>query len=105
MFKLRNGGGQTHWVDLQVFADIWLNDMDGPPIPSRPGGCGFVASPPKSVESVIMPGYTLVDDVLTVWFGNPGQLMLEGWREVEYDPCIQFILLMLHPTTSSRLAT
>jgi hypothetical protein len=22
MFKLRNGGGQAHWVDLQVFADI-----------------------------------------------------------------------------------
>jgi hypothetical protein len=59
--------------------------MDGPPIQSLSGGRGFVASTPKYVEPVVLRRYTLVDDVLTVWFGNPGQLMLEGWREVEYD--------------------
>jgi hypothetical protein len=84
-FKLRNGGGQTQWVDLQVFADIWLDDMDGPPIQSLSGGRGLVAYTPKYVESVIVRGYTLVDDVSTVWFGNPSQVMLEAWREVEYD--------------------
>jgi hypothetical protein len=65
-FKMWNEGDETQWVDLQIFSDIWFDNMDGQPIRSLSGGRGFVIYTSKYVESVIVREYTLVDDISTV---------------------------------------